>query len=227
MVEIVGQGTVTLCWQADSPTFSETTAIEDCWEKRPTSVFNGSLLVHRHTLVENNHIRLTGTFTEYKFYFAQRRCVDLGLSTIGVSGLIVLNEQVVFARRSPHMTGYPNMLELVPSGTIDDAVALADGTVDYVTKMKEEFEEEVGLPQSRVKKVTSFGVTYEPHERAYDILCKLEVDATPQEILASLQQSEEYTEPVLVPFSDLDNWLTAHRHELLPTSEVILKLGLA
>ncbi len=226
MVELIGQGTVMLEWQADAPIFTDAQVaqVEAFWEQRPPTVFNGSLLIHRQTLVSDNHIRLTGTFTEYKFYFAQRHGMELGLTTIGVSGLIILNEQVIFARRSPHMTGYPNMLELVPSGTIDNAVALANGTVDFVTKIKQEFEEEVGLPQHCIQKVTPFAVTYDSHDSSYDILCRLDVETTLDAILTGLKQSDEYTEPIPVPLDQVEAWLTVHQQEVLPTSHMIVSL---
>lgn len=226
MVEIIGQGMVTLHWQPDALTFSDEqhATVNAIWEQRPPHLFNGSLLVHLQTLVETNHIRLVGTFTEYKFYFAQRQGFNLGLATIGVSGLIVLENQVVIARRSAHMTGYPNMLELVPSGTIDKGVAQENGLIDYATKIKQEFSEEVGLPESHVLNVNSFGVTYDATDMAYDILCRLDVDTTSQIILARLAQSEEYTEPMLVPLEGIEDWLQVRKAEILPTVIPILAI---
>ncbi|MBZ0307058.1 MAG: hypothetical protein K8I82_13390 [Anaerolineae bacterium] len=224
MSEVIGQGRVTLHWQPDAPTFTQEqlAQVEEIWAKRPMGMFNGGLFNHHETVFQNGNIRLIGSYTEYKFYFAQRHGVDLGLHPMGVSGLIEVEGHVVFARRSPHVTAYKNYFELVPSGGLDETTRRENGTVDVAAQIRDEFVEEVGLPAEVVREVQPFAVIYTPSERVYDVACVLTVSATPQTILNSLRQSIEYTAPVLVPRPMLKEWMQLHQQEILPTCRAIL-----
>ncbi|KAB2904975.1 MAG: hypothetical protein F9K27_05635 [Anaerolineae bacterium] len=223
MVEV----TVTLHWLPDAPSFTteQLAQVEDIWAKRPATVFNGSLFTLLQMSTQGNEIHLVGSYTEYRFYFVQRRGgVDLGVRPVGVSGLIVVDEQIVFARRSPHVTAYPNYFELVPAGGLDEVSMREDGTVDFAAQIRSEFEEEVGLSAALVREVKPFGVVYSPDDYVYDIACALTVDVEPQTIIDSLQRSTEYTAPVLVPQTQLKDWISDHETDVLPTSRKLLSL---
>ncbi len=224
MGEVIGQGRVTLHWQPDASAFTpeQLAQVEEIWAKRPKGIFNGSLFNHHQTIIQDGHIRLVGSYTQYKFYFAQRHGVDLGLYPMGVSGLIEVDGHIVFARRSLHVTAYKNYFELVPSGGLDETTRRENGTVDVAAQIREEFVEEVGLPADCVLEVQPFAVIYTPAERVYDVACILTVKATPQAILNSLRQSTEYTAPVLVPRPMLKEWMQMHQQEILPTCQAIL-----
>jgi hypothetical protein len=224
-VKVIGKGAVELHWQPDEPQYHPDLVrqAEEKWQTRPPQVFNGSLFVHQRTEVTADKTTLHGAFTGYKYYYAQKQGIPFGIEPIGVSGFIVADNHLVIARRSPHVTAYPNKLELVPAGTIDRSVAQDDGTVDFIQKMREEFHEEVGLPLDVIQSVQPIGVFYDIEDGIYDVVCRLEVQAAAQDILTSLQRSDEYDAPLLLPVSDVRHWMQVHQSDLLPTSTAILE----
>ena len=214
-----------ITWHADAPVFDDhqRRLADEIWAKKPDHVFNAALLVHQATTVRANHIDLTGAFTEYRFYYAQKRSgQSFGLTPIGVSGLIICEDYVIFARRSSHVTSYPGKLELVPSGGLDREVAREDGTIDYLAKLRSEFAEETGQSAAIITAIEPFALIHDPADPVIDIACRLHLNIGRAPLQASLAQSDEYDDPAAVPLAALDDWLTAHQDEVIPTSRAIL-----
>ena len=196
---------------------------EQIWAKKPDHIFNGELLVHHKTDVSDPVIELSGYFTEYRFYYAQKQSGhSFGLTPLAVSGLIICEDHLMLARRASHMTSYPGMLELVPSGGLDRACALENGTVDFRQKLREEFAEETRQPANAILSVEPFALIHDLADPALDIACRLTLSIGREQLVESLAQSEEYDDPVAVPLADLQNWLTNNEDELIPTSRAIL-----
>jgi len=203
----------------------QTAAVEQAWQARPPHIFNGALLVYRGQSGTEEALTLWGSFVEYRFYYAQRRGgVSLGLSPIGVSGLMLCEGDLVFARRSPYVTAYPNGLELVPSGGLDPDTTRPDGTVDYVAQLEREFEEETGAPTSAILDCLVLGAVYDAPDATYDLACRLRLGLSQAELAAYMAGRDEYGAPIFIPPSGLATWVAEHRTELLPATHAVLDL---
>lgn len=213
-------------WRADGPLLDEyqRRLADEIWVKRPSHIFNGDLLVHQATITRADYLEVAGYFTEYRFYYAQKQSgQDFGLAPLAVSGLIICEDHVIFARRSPHVTSYPGKLELVPSGGLDRGVAMDDGTVDFSAQLRAEFAEETGQSEAAIMSIKPFALIHDPADPVYDIACRMHLNIGRNELQAGLAHSGEYDEPVAVPLTELDQWLAAHQEDVIPTSRAILK----
>jgi len=212
-------------WRAEGPQFStdQHTLADQIWAKKPDHIFNAELLVHQETHIREDIVDVTGCFTEYRFYYAQKVSgQSFGLTPLAVSGLIICEDHVILARRASHVTSYPGMLELVPSGGLDRDAAMDDGLVDFRSKLRVEFAEETGQPGESVLSVEPFALIHDPDDPAYDIACHLHVNIGRTQLMAGLAKSDEYDDPVAVPMGEISDWLVAHQDELIPTSRAIL-----
>lgn len=211
---------ITLHWIPEAPQFSDSLQrlADEVWETRPAHIFNGNLLVYAGQRRETGVLHLTGAFTEYRYYYAQRITKhDFGLIPIGVSGITICEDQVIFAQRSAHTTTYSGWIELVPSGGIDRP-ATDNHRVDYESMLRREFEEETGLSTTVIESLRPLNVFYDPNEPIYDIACEIKVNATLATVLETMQNSEEYDTPIAVPLSNLRDWLNKHYGGLIPMS---------
>jgi hypothetical protein len=196
---------------------------DDNWAKRPGHIFNGDLLVHQATVAREDRLEVAGYFTEYRLYYAQKTSgEDFGVTPLAVSGLIICEDHVIFARRSPHVTSYPGKLELVPSGGLDRGAALDGGLVDFPAKLRAEFAEETGQPEAAVTSIEAFALIHDPADPVYDIACRLHLNIGRAQLQSGLAQSDEYDDPVAVPLAEITQWLAAHQEEVIPTSHAIL-----
>ena len=150
---IVHTDAVQITWHDAAPPLADDllTLADAVWAQKPDHVFNAPLLIHQKTTVHENGLHLTAYFSEYRFYYAQKQSgTSFGLTPIGVSGLIICEDHVIFARRASHVTSYPDMLELVPAGGLDDAALREDGTVDFAAQIRAEFAEETGQSKADI-----------------------------------------------------------------------------
>jgi hypothetical protein len=223
--EIIRADAVRVTWHADDPPISahQQQLAAQIWAKKPDHIFNGDLLVHRATLAKDNSLEVSGYFTEYRFYYAQKQSgQSFGLTPLAVSGLIICEDHVILARRASHVTSYPGLLELVPSGGLDRDSALDDGLVDFRQKLRDEFAEETRQPTEAILSIDPFALIHDPADPVYDIACRLHLNIGCAQLAAGLAQSDEYGDPVAVPLADLSQWLAAHQGDVIPTSRAIL-----
>lgn len=201
--------------------------MDQAWSERGAEQFNGSLLAYQKHELNGNGLRLEGRFIEYRFYYAQKRGgVNLGLEPIGVSGLIICEDHLIFARRAPHVTAYPNHLELVPSGGIDRTAALADGRVDFLAQLRLEFAEETNCSPAQISSLRPLAFVHDLADSCYDIACEIRYEASLASLLAGLGRSAEYQAPVAVPIAEAAAWVAENAEALLPTSKAIVSLWL-
>ncbi len=201
--------------------------IEEC-KKRP-NLFNGETLSFLSIKKENNNIIVSGQFTDYKNALVSRNKPDLGLNIIqiGVSGITLIEENnkkfILFSIRTDKVTDYPGYIELVPSGNIDKSVLLKDGTIDYVTKLKEEFFEETGVPTKYIKKIKSICLAYDCSNQVFDVGCSIELTVGKNEIIKTFSKVTEYKNPQFIQIDDLENFINKNKIRLVPTSLAILE----
>lgn len=206
--------------------------IEDLWSeecKNKHGIFNGDVLYFIDVKNENNDIVVDAQFTEYKNVLASRKKSELGLNIkqIGVSGIIVVEENskkfVLFSTRSDDVTEYPEYIELVPSGNIDKSILRMNGTVDYISKLKEEFFEETGIPIEHINKIKSMCLVYDKNNQIFDIGCLIELNIAKKVILEYFAKVNEYKNPEFISINDLHDFVNKNKKKIVPTSLALLK----
>lgn len=207
--------------------------IEKIWHEeyknKNSKIFNGEVLSFVDVHSNHGNVAVSATFTEYKNVLASRKKSDLGLNIkqIGVSGITIVTDQkkefVLFSTRSSDTTEYPGYLELVPSGNIDKSTILKDDTIDYISKINEEFVEETGLSNNDIKKVTSFCFVYDTGNEVYDVGCIIHADAEKNKILEGFSSVSEYKNPKLIPMSSLEEFVGKNQQKIVPTSLAMLE----
>ena len=166
-------------------------------------------------------------FIEFKNALADRNHteLDLGISVLGVSGIIILKnsqDTVIFARRNKNSTEYPDHLELIPSGHLDQSCKI-DGDIAFKEHLLVEFEEETRISKKIVNKISTLGLIKDFINNVYDICCILEINQEDFDINVLKHLSNEYCEPQLITLSELDNFVQSNSAQIVPTSKAILE----
>ena len=232
---IVAVGPVRLAWESPDATFSPehehlvAQTWRDALERQPT-LFDGRVLVTpKHRVDENGDISVSGRFSRYRYVLAQRHA-DLGIQTIGVTGIsIVAEDGVSYAlvgRRSLDVTDYPGRLELVPSGGVADKFAKPDHEVDYAGQIAEEFVEETGLAASAIASILGFALLFDESAQTFDIACRItlkpEIDRGA--VAAAFAGAREYDgDAQFVPLAELNAFAAQHHEALVPASITLIE----
>lgn len=206
--------------------------VESNWQAAQAAcngaMFNGLNFSLSGLTVGPSGCEVRGRFEEFKRYLAQRGnpTLDLGIRPLGVSGMILFDVDgapaTVIARRAAHLTHAPGLLELVPSGHLNDAFLRADGSVDALEQLREEFAEETGLPADRLLSAETYALVVDHRELVYDVCCVLHVQTSAEELLTAMAGRDEYLKPEVVKICDLKPWLNTHRNQLVAASQVFL-----
>ena len=190
--------------------------VEQIWKdeckRRKKNLVNDQVLNFVEIQRTSNKIIIKGSFVEYKLVLAHRLNPNLGLAInqVGVSGLLFLEENekkyLVFSTRDSKTTEYPNYIELVPSGNLDISVLQNNGTINYKSKILEEFREETGLESSLINNLQSFCLVRDCINRVYDVCCLIEVATSREHVMNCFNKVSEYQKPIFVTISDLPNF---------------------
>jgi len=165
------------------------------------------------------------SFVNYRAILADRENPKLGIAVhqIGVSGITILNDdKVVFAQRNHSTTEYPGMIELIPSGNIDKTDIKKDGHVDYISKLKKEFEEETGIPKSTILDTEPLCLVKDNKNQIYDVCCKIRLDKNEDEFIDLFSNRSEYKKPFLVRLDELGSFQKNKNKRIIPTSKAII-----
>jgi len=207
--------------------------IEKIWKKtcqqKDIEFYNDKVLVFNNFSKNNHKTVINGSFIDYKFIIADRNDSSLKFSIyqIGVSGMIIIKEKnekyVLFSTRSSKINEYPGYLELVPSGNMDKSCKRNDGTVDFKSKLINEFEEETGLSSTNINEIKTLCLVMDSINRVYDVCCWIDVNMSRNNVLAGFKKVSEYENPKLVKFNELSNFVEANRQKIIPTSLAIIQ----
>ncbi|OPX92789.1 MAG: hypothetical protein A4E53_00342 [Pelotomaculum sp. PtaB.Bin104] len=234
LYEIVAKGDIYLHWTKAEASYrkGDERIIEEIWQQtlreKEGSLFNGTLLSLCNLREEKNKIIITGSYIQYKHFIAHRKRPDLNLNIkpVGVSGITVLQESsdelIIFAKRKDRNTQYPDFLELVPSGSIDEECAKPDGTINYKSKILSELAEETGLTTELVKKVEGFALVLDRIDNVYDVCCKISVSADRELIKERFACSTEYYSPIFIAAGDLIDFVKKNYNSIVPTSIALI-----
>ena len=106
--------------------------------------------------------------------FASYRTKGRVLAVSGVSFCVKKGRKFfLVGLRSARVGAYKRHWELVPSGGLDLSCVGRGGSVDYLKKLRQELNEEAGIPPTALDSVRYLGVVQEPRGKIYDIACKI------------------------------------------------------
>ncbi|MCU1279435.1 MAG: hydrolase, partial [bacterium] len=174
--------------------------------------------------------RLRGRFIPYRQFLAQRRSPSLrgrlGVVPLAVTGLVVCEGHVAWARRGDAVTQYPGWWELVPSGGIDRAQLRSDGTVDHVAQLLRELHEETGIAPSLVTRTAPLALVHDRCDDVVDIATLVEVAAAARTIAEQTvaRGGAEYRALRWVARGDLAAFLAAAADPIVPCSRALCRL---
>ena len=231
--EIISTDKITVIKCPTSTIDYDVNKLELIWKKEYSK--NTKKLFNNKTLIFNSFDRrekesiVKGSFIDYKLAISSRIEPSLGvdIKQIGVSGVVIFcdnKEYILFSTRSHNTTEYPNFIELVPSGHIDESTVLQNGSIDYISKLTEEFHEETGLSVSVIKNIKCLGFVFDKISHVYDICCVIEIDSSVQEIENSFKTVSEYLEPKFISLESLSDFININYNRIVPTSLAILSI---
>lgn len=196
------------------------TQIEKIWqiEAAKRNLFNGSVL----SSLSFDSQQLRGMFVPYKYFIAQLKDPALKpilkIKPVSVSGLTLIGDNVVFAKRSPFVTQFQNYYELAPSGGID-LECVQGNQIDLRGQIKKELEEELGVSPRRVKAIKFFALIYDKEVESIDLCAEIRINP-----FAMHSQAREYSQIITVPASELTSFVKMENEQFVPISLLILQL---
>jgi HAD superfamily hydrolase (TIGR01509 family) len=185
--------------------------MEQVWREelmRRPSLFNGKVTSYRSHAVEDGQLRIQCFETDYKRVLAHLHGFNMGVSPLGVSGLIVDSEGATLIGRRGDVTEYPGWYELVPSGGLSGKTPEA--------QILEEFEEETGLTADLIHTITPFCLIHDKAHDVYDIGCEVLLNGA-----ARSATNSEYTKILRAPPEGIDELIDDG--PLVPVSATLLQ----
>ena len=198
--------------------------VDEIWElerkRRGIHLTNGQI----YTLAEFQPDHILIHPSEYKYVLAQRRASSLqreGLSIrpLAVTGILICADGLVLGRRGSAVTDDVGLWEPAPAG----GLSMPDPKVQVL----DELEEELGISKLEVESVQVCGLVEDVESRVFDIVFRLEIAATSQEVRVAYTSrgSDEYADLAIVEFSKVPAFLHDHRNDLLPALQTMLRLA--
>ncbi len=231
--EIISTDKVTIKTYSAPPLEYNSHELELIWKKvyskKNEKLFNNKTLIFHGFDKTDNELIVKGSFLDYKIAISSRiePSLELDIKQIGVSGVIIFNDEkeyVLFSTRSTDTTEYPGFIELVPSGHLDESTIQLNGTIDYISKLTEEFYEETGLSVDVIKSVKCLGFVFDKISHVYDVCCIIEINSSIQEIEKSFEGISEYSEPKFISLESLSDFINVNYDRIVPTSLAILSI---
>jgi len=195
--------------------------IENIWKNELTkrNLFNGDILSYLAHRVAGDVLFIECFTTEYKYFLAQLKGnLDLGIFPIGVSGIIIdENNNALLGKRS-NVTEYENFYEFLPAGSIDSSKTL-DRSINFQEKLIEEFSEETGIFKEEIKSIEPFCLVYDRSDKVYDICSKIYVSGLLNDQIKCRYNDEYEDIEILNLKKDFKKILEL---QCVPTSRIIL-----
>lgn len=210
----------------EAPSFAEISdskkrLIDTIWQKeqkrRGGKLYEGRIL----SALSKTHEKLTGYFVPYKYFLAQL-CdpslkPDLKIVPVSLSGLTVIGDNLIIAKRADWVAEYPEFYELAPSGGVQPP---EEGeAVDLKQQLLGELNDEICIGAKMVKGVKFFALVHDLKADSLEICAEIKVK--PYAILSS---SPEYQQVMSLPKSEIESFVNAHALEFVPLSVLLLKL---
>ena len=196
--------------------------IEKLWndELKKRKLFNGKIVSYKSHEKKGNTLKIECFVTQYKYFFAQLRDPQLNLkiTPIGVSGIIIDEKNNTLLAIRQNVTEYNGYYELIPAGSIDPSKR--DGNnILFKDQLVAEFEEETQISKDNIKTTKPFCLIFDKAHGVYDICSKIFINGLIKNKL-NTEQNEEYKD---IEIMDLNILLSSvEQNKFLPTSIIIL-----
>lgn len=192
-------------------------AVEEC-----PRLFDGTILC----VASSDSTSMHCTPVSYRYFYAQQknRALQpaLKLVTVGVSGLVSLDDKVLVGTRSPSVTQCPNLFELVPSGSLPAPEQPTD-KLDYRQQLLTELREESGIEESIITKCEPFLLVTDESDAVVDICCAIALKNLKVEAVLESLRSDEYTELEFVPRQQLFSMMETAPELWVSASTLMIK----
>lgn len=195
--------------------------IDDIWSQASKitdwDLFDGKIF--QMTELYKDH--MVGDFNDYRVFYAQ--CVDkelkkkLGMTIVGVSSILVSDDQCLLGKRSSRLTQFPMHWEFAPSGGVSIDFATEE-EVDFQKQIFDELTEEVGMDPDFVTKVTPFVLLWDQEDNVIDLCMKMEVDPLGKEVASYI--SDEYIAYEWLPLEKVSHFF--QNRDVVPTSKSLV-----
>jgi len=197
-------------------------AIEKLWndELKKRKLFNGNIVSYKSHSNNNGTLNIECFITQYKYFFAQLKNPELNLNItpIGVSGIIIDEENNTLLAVRQNVTEYNGYYELIPAGSIDSSKR-EGSNIFFQNQLITEFEEETRISKDNIKEIEPFCLIFDKNHGVYDICSKIHINGLIKNKL-NTEQNEEYRN---IEIMNLKNLLSNIEHnKYVPTSITIL-----
>lgn len=201
---------------------SQREAIEKLWndELKKRKLFNGKIVSYKSHKKESNTLHIECFITQYKYFFAQLRNPQLNLkiTPIGVSGLIIDEGNNTLLAIRQNVTEYNGYYEFIPAGSIDSSKRESNNIL-FKEQIITEFEEETKIPKQNIKKIEPYCFIFDKNHGVYDIGSKIHIKGNLNSLLKSMNNAE-YNNIRILNLSNLSNII--RQKNCVPTSIILL-----
>jgi HAD superfamily hydrolase (TIGR01509 family) len=165
----------------------------------------------------------------YRHVFAGQRGIDVGVTSVGVSGITYVRADppgtraFVFGRRSQTVSQYAGSWELAPSGGLSTRHAHG-GHVDAESQLREELAEELGEEFSTQARVYPIGVVLDVDATVVDLCYAIEVDVPAGSLVERLRANAEYVDLAVIHETLVPSFLEENHERLVPTVMPLFRL---
>ncbi|MEO1609574.1 MAG: hypothetical protein AAFR90_09550 [Pseudomonadota bacterium] len=195
--------------------------VEEIWaiekQHRGSQLTNGQI----YTLSEFRSDYLLIQPSEYRYVLARRRTPDLqkeglNIRPLAVSGILLCTDGLVLGQRGSSVSEDIGLWEPAPAGSLSRP--------DPKEQVSEELREELGIPEAEIKSARVCGLIEDVDSGVFDIVFRLETDATGREVCAAHAEwgSDEYAKLAIVKISELPEFLDVNSNDLLPALRPML-----
>lgn len=197
--------------------------IQTIWDqeqkKRDGKLHEGAIL----SAISYDSKSLVGQFVPYKYFFAQA-CdpslkPDLKIVPVSISGMTLIGEEIIIAKRASWVSQYPNCYELAPSGGIRPPGRDLEA-VDLKVQLLDELQEEIGMNRTHVKSVKFFSLVHDEKEDAIELCAEIRLKPS----CLILSSTSEYSQVIAIPCQELEGFVRDHKDEFVPLSLLLLRL---
>lgn len=196
--------------------------IEKLWEKENLNkqFFNGNIISYIGHKEINGVLNLECFITEYKYFFAQLKMVDLdfNIRPIGVSGVVIdENESTLIGIRND-VTQFSGYYELIPSGSLEYLESNGK-IIDFKDQLIREFEEETQISKENIIKINPFCLIFDKKQGIYDICSIIYINGKLIEKL-KIEENKEYKS---IQIKKIENmYKEIGNYDYVSTSNIIL-----
>lgn len=203
------------------------TLVNNIWSdaiKKNSWIFNDKIVCYKSHIIKEDIFCLNLITCEYKYFYAklnQSLVMDRPIRPIGVSGIIIDENQNTIVGTRGQVSQYKGYVELIPSGSLglDNKGKL----INPIQQIEKEFVEECGLDKNIIIKSEVFCFIYDEKDQVFDIGIKIYVkDSLHKWLGVSIPENSEYTKIQATSIEELiDNCLHSN-YQIVPVSYALL-----